>query len=217
MTVHMDAIEIDMRKDPRRAHFDHFRHAPNPHVGLTVDVDVTDFVGLCRQRGWSFYPAFIRVAAMAANAVPELRRRIRGERVIEYARCDTSHIELLEDGTYCYCTLRHDPERSWEQYMAYAAAQRERARAGASIEEEADVERMYFISTIPWLHYRDFSQPNYGPDASNPAITWGRYDPDYRGRLMMPLTLLVHHSLVDGLQMAAFYRNVEALLHTTID
>lgn len=204
--------EIDISNSPRKAHFDHFRHAPNPHVGLTVDVDVTDFVRLCKDRGWSFYLAFIRIAAMAANAVPELRRRIRGDRVIEYERCDTSHIELLDNGAYCYCTLRHDPAQSWEDYMRYAAAQRERARAGASIEEEDDVERLYFISTVPWLHYRDFSQPNYGPDASNPAITWGRYEPDYRGRLMMPVSLLVHHSLVDGLQIAAFYENLNQCL-----
>ena len=131
---------------------------------------------------------------------------------MEYERCDTSHIELLENGAYCYCTLRHDPAQSWDDYMAYAAFQRARAKAGASIEEEDDVEGMFFISTVPWLHYRAISQPNFGPDASNPAITWGKYEPDYRGRLMIPVTLLVHHSLVDGLQIAAFYRELETLL-----
>ena len=211
----MSFHEIDMSHDPRKAHFDHFRHAPDPHVGLTVDVDVTDFVKLCKSRGWAFYPAFIRVAAEAANAVPELRRRIRGELVVEYDHCDTSHIELLDNGTYCYCTLRHDPAQSWEDYVAYAAAQREAARAGASIEEEDDVESLFFISTIPWLHYRSFYQPNYGTEASNPAITWGKYEPDYRGRLMMPVTLLCHHSLVDGIQFAAFYENMNLCLKHT--
>ena len=204
--------EIDMSRDPRKAHFDHFRHQPDPHVGLTVDVDVTDFVQLCKARGWSFYPAFIRVAAMASNAVPELRRRIRGELVVEYDRCDTSHIELLDNGTYCYCTLRHDPAQSWEDYMAYAAAQRKAARAGASIEEEEDVESLLFITSLPWLHYSAFLQPTAGPDDSNPRISWGKYEPDNRGRLMMPLTILAHHSLVDGLQIAAFYREIEKVI-----
>ena len=208
----MNYHEIDMHQSPRKAHFDHFRHALNPHVGLTVDVDVTDLVRLCKARGWSFYLAFIRVADMAANSVPELRRRIRGDRVVEYDRCDTSHIELLENGTYCYCTLRHDPELSWDDYMAYALAQRQAAKAGASIEEENDVEGMYFISAVPWLHYRDFAQPDFGSEASNPSITWGKYLPDYRGRLMMPLTLNCHHALVDGLQFAQFYREVDACL-----
>ena len=204
--------EIDLSNSPRRAHFDHFRHMPDPHVGLTVDVDVTDLAERCKREGWSFYLAMIRVAVLAANGVPELRRRIRGEGVVEYDACDSSHIELLEDGTYCYCTLRHDPAQSWADYMAYARAQRERARAGASIEEEDDVEGLYFITSVPWLHYRAFIHPNPGPEASNPSISWGKYQPDYRGRLMLPLTLLVHHSLVDGLQIAHFYREVETCL-----
>ena len=208
----MSFHEIDMTTCPRKAHYDHFRHMPDPHVGLTVDVDVTEFVQLCREKGWSFYLAFIRAADLAANAVPELRRRIRGDRVLEYDFCDTSHIELLENGAYCYCTLRHDPAQSWEDYMSYARAQREAALAGSSIEEEADVESLYFITSIPWLHYRDFYQPNPGPDASNPAISWGKYAPDYRGRLMLPVTLLCHHSLVDGLQIAAFYQELEKQL-----
>lgn len=208
----MSFRELDMSASPRKAHFEHFRHAPDPHVGLTADVDVTELVQICKEKGWSFYLAFIRVADRAANAVPELRRRIRGELVVEYEHCDTSHIELLDNGAYCYCTLRHDPAQSWEDYMAYASAQRERARAGASIEEEDDVESLLFISTVPWLHYRGIQQPNYGPDSSNPAITWGRYEPDYRGRLMMPLTILAHHALVDGLQIAAFYREIEKVI-----
>lgn len=208
----MDYREINMNADPRKAHFDHFRHAPNPHVGVTVDVDVTELVQLCREKGWSFYLAFIRVADQAANAVPELRRRIRGDRVLEYERCGTSHIELLENGAYCYCTLRHDPTQSWEDYMRYAVAQREQARAGASIEEDEDVESLLFITSLPWLHYSAFVQPTGGPEDCNPRISWGKYTPDDHGRLMMPVTILCHHSLVDGLQLAAFYRELEAQL-----
>ena len=208
---------IDMEKYPRRAHFEHYLHQQNPHVGVTVDVDVTDLVQTCKEKGWSFYLAFIRAAALAANAVPELRRRIRGEAVVEYDACGTSHIELLEDGTYCYCTLRHDPKQPMDDYMACAAAERERARAGASIEEEDDVESLFFITSLPWLHYAAFLQPTSGPDDCNPRISWGRYTPDYRGRLMMPLTILVHHSLVDGINIAAFYQNIETCLQHIIN
>ena len=75
--------ELDLSNSPRKAHFEHFRHMPDPHVGLTVDVDVTELVQKCKQEGWPFYLAMIRVAVEAANAVPELRRRIRGETVVE--------------------------------------------------------------------------------------------------------------------------------------
>ena len=208
----MDFREIDMTTYSRKAHYDHFRRLPNPHVGVTVDVDVTALAERCRTEGWSFYLALIRVAALAANAVPELRRRLKGDGIVEYAVCGTSHVELLEDGTYCYCTLRHDPTQSWPEYMTYAAAERDKARAGASIEEEADVDSLLFLTSLPWLHYSAFVQPTAGPDDCNPRISWGKYAPDQRGRLMMPLTLLCHHSLVDGVNIAAFYHQIERLL-----
>jgi chloramphenicol O-acetyltransferase type A len=193
----------------RRAHFDYFRSLQNPMLGVTVDVDVTDLVRICREKGWSFYLAFIHIAAQAANAVPELRQRIRGEGIVEYDRCGTSHVELLEDGTYCYCTLYHDPDQSFSDYMAAAAIQRERARAGADIEEDEDVEGLLFMTSVPWLHYTQLTQPTAGPSDTNPRISWGRYATDHQGRLQMPLTILCHHSLVDGLQLAQFYQNLD--------
>ncbi len=208
MTYHF----VDMDQYPRRAHFAHFLTQPNPHLGVTVEVDVTELVSLCRARDWSFYLAMIHLTALAANAVPELRQRIRAGAIVEYDRCDTSHIELLEDGTYCYCTLCHDPSQSLEAYMAEAEARRAKARSGGSIVEDEGVEGLFFLTSLPWLHYTQLTQPTAGAEDSNPRISWGRYEADAHGRLMLPLTLLCHHSLVDGLQLARFYDEVQKRL-----
>ncbi len=204
----MNRRRIDMATYPRRAHFDYFRSLLNPMVGVTADVDVTALRAFCEARGGSFYLAFMHVAARAANAVPELRRRIADGGIVEYDACGTSHVELLDDGTYTYCTLYHDMD--WDDYLPCAEAARRRSREAASIEEDADVEGLYFVTSLPWLHYTQFVQPTAGGDESNPRISWGKYEADWRGRLMMPVTLLAHHALVDGLQIAAFYRNLDA-------
>ena len=198
---------LDMDRYVRRAHFDYFRGLPNPWLGLTVEVDVTAAAAFCRRRGCSFYLAFTHVAALAANAVPQLRQRVRGEGIVEYERCDTSHVELLENGAYAYCTLRHD--MPWPEYLDYAEAARRACREKASIEEDEGVEGLLFITSLPWLRYTQLLQPTGGGDESNPRISWGRFEADARGRLRMPLTLLAHHALVDGLQAAEFYRNIE--------
>ena len=198
---------IDMNAYPRRAHFDYFRSLQNPMLGLTVQVDVTALRDFCRKEGCSFFLAFLRCAAQAADGVPQLRQRIRDGGIVEYEACGTSHIELREDGTYGYCTLYHD--RPFREYLEQAGAERLRCRENASIEEDEDVESLYFITSLPWLHYEQLIQPTAGGDESNPRISWGRYEPDFRGRLMMPVTLLAHHALVDGLHVAKFYENLD--------
>lgn len=200
-------IEIDLEQYPRRAHLEYFRSLQYPYVGVTNLVDVTELVRFCKDRNYSFYLVFLHVAALAADGVRELRRRIRGTKVIEYAACPTSHTELREDGTYCYCTLHHQADL--QSYMTYAESERARCRASGSIEEDDDVESMYFISSLPWLHYTALIQPVAGGDESNPRITWGKYAEDHRGRLQLPVTLLAHHGLVDGIHIAQFYRNLD--------
>ena len=199
---------LDMARYPRRAHFDYFRSLQNPMLGVTVEADVTALRAFCRRRGCSFYLAFMHVAARAANAVPQLRQRIHEGGIVLYDACDTSHVELLDDGTYCYCTLRHGMD--WDEYLPYAEEARRRSREGASIEEDEDAEGLFFVTSLPWLRYIQFVQPTAGGDESNPRISWGRFEQDGDGRLRMPVTLLAHHALVDGLQLAAFFQNIDA-------
>lgn len=204
----MAYTRIDMNTYARRQHFDYFRSLPYPYVGVTQEVDVTALVHFCREKACSFYLTFLHAAALAADEVAPLRQRIRDGGIVEYDACPTSHTELLDDGTYCYCTLHHHLPLA--EYLARSEEARQACREKASIEEDEDVESMYFISTLPWLHYSALIQPVAGGDESNPRITWGKYEPDISGRLMMPVTLLAHHALVDGVHLGHFYKQLQA-------
>ena len=194
---------IDMETYPRREHFNHFYGMAYPYAGVTVDVDVTDLLALCREKGYSFYLMVLHAVALAADGVDEFRRRIDRGGIVEYEQCPTSHVELKPDGTYAYCTLHHHMPLT--EYLQKAEAARAAARTNGSIEEEAEVQSMYFISTLPWLHYTQLIQPVACGEESNPRFTWGKYQPDAAGRMMMPLSVLVHHALADGLHIAKFY------------
>ena len=196
---------IDMGNSPRRAHFEYFLHMANPFVGVTVNVDVTDLVAACRREGQSFYAAMIHAAARAANRVPELRRRIIDGEAWEYDICPTSHIELLDSGAYCYCTLRHDLDG--EAYFQYADRERAAAVQRAEINEDGDPNSMLFITCLPWIHYTALVQPT--GDDSNPRISWGKYERNADGRQMLPVTLLAHHGLVDGVNLGQFYAELQ--------
>ena len=203
----MDYRIMDMTQYKRRAHFDYFRKLTYPYVGTTVSVDVTDLLSYCKRQKRSFYLTFLHAAALAADGVPELRQRIRGAGIIEYSECPTSHVELLPDGTYCYCTLHH--HMPLDEYYARAEDARKRCTQ-KGITEDSDVESQYFISTLPWLRYSALIQPVAGGDESNPRITWGKYETGEKGRTILPVSILVHHALADGMQIAQFYSNLDA-------
>ena len=212
----MNYRRIDLATYPRKEHFQYFRSLAYPYMGVTVNVDVTEFAAWCKREKHSFYLAFMHLAALAADSVPQLRHRIYQDGIIEIESSTTSHVELLESGVYCYCELQHAEYAEWERYFPYAQAQQV-ACHGAAAETSLEVDgteslRSIFISCLPWLNYTALIQPVACGDESNPRITWGRFEKNSEGRLMMPLTVLLHHGLADGMHMAQFYAEVERRL-----
>lgn len=206
----MSFIKIDLENYPRRQHLEYFSALQYPYVGVTNNVDVTDLVQFCKHKKCSFYLVFMHIAALAADDVRELRQRIKNGDVIEYSECPTSHTELLNNGTYCYCTLYHHMEL--DEYISYAENTRKKCLLNGNIDEDSDSESMYFISSLPWIHYTSLIQPVAGGEESNPRITWGKFQKDYFGREQLPVTILAHHGLVDGIHIAKFYENLEKKL-----
>lgn len=210
----MSFVKLDLQTFPRRQHLAYFSSLAYPYVGVTNNVDVTELVQFCKQQNLSFYLLFMHAAALAADGVPELRQRIRNGEVVEYSECPTSHTELLDNGTYAYCTLYH--HMALDAYLAQAERARAQCRLNGSLEEDADSESMYFISTLPWLAYTALIQPVAGGEDCNPRITWGKFQSDTHGRQQLPVTLLAHHGLVDGIHIARFYENLEKELQALV-
>ncbi len=198
---------IDLESFPRRKHFAYFSTLAYPYVGTTANVDITDTLRVIKGEKLPFFLTVCYCAARAANSVPELRQRIRDGRIIIFDHCRTSHTVALEDGTYCYCTL--DGSLPFDKYLSVGKAAQERARQRRSLEEEAEEpEELLFISTTPWLTYTALVQPVPIPADSNPRITWGKYFTQ-EGKTLLPVSILCHHALVDGIHIAAFYQALE--------
>ncbi|MDY3986283.1 CatA-like O-acetyltransferase [Dysosmobacter sp.] len=124
---------IDMGRDPRRAQYDYFRSLANPYAGVTVNVDITALLDWTKRTGSNFFLTVLYAVSRAANSVPELRRRIRGEQVVEYVWCPTSHTVALADGSYCYCTLTAD--MSLADFLPYAKEAQEMAKKEPTLDD----------------------------------------------------------------------------------
>lgn len=199
---------IPLETYPRRAHFAYFKAMAQPYAGITAKVDITDFLSKVKAGKYPFFLSFLYCAARGANAVPELRQRIWGEEILEFSHCPTSHTVALPDGTYCYCTLSSD--QPFSQYLPQAIRAQEAAKGARSLDDggEEDALPLLFISTLPWVSYEAILQPTPSPADTNPRITWGRHCREGE-RTLLPVTLLCHHALVDGLHMSRFYENLE--------
>ncbi|MEG1878356.1 MAG: CatA-like O-acetyltransferase [Pseudoflavonifractor sp.] len=200
---------LDLTCSPRRAHFEYFRDMDYPYVGVTINVEITQWLQKIKAEQRPFFLSLLYEVAGAANAVPELRQRILGDGVVEFGHCPASYTLALEDGSYCYCTV--DCRMPYGRFLPYALRQQADAAVQPSISDEDGGLPLLFISSAPWLSYTALVQPVPKPADSNPRITWGKYFTQ-EGKILLPVSLLCHHALVDGRHLAAFYETLNARL-----
>lgn len=205
--IYDNPIMLDMKAYKRLDHFQYFRSLAFPYVGITSDVDITDFYNLIHKNGYPFFLSFLWCVSRAANGVKEFRQRIEEDKIIEYPFCRTSHTVAKPDETYAYCTL--DERMRFSDFLEYAGEKQEEVKNAGTIDEnEEEAKSFLFISTVPWITYSSLIQPMSIPADSNPRITWGKfYDRD--GHKFMPVSVLCHHALVDGKHIARFHELLE--------
>lgn len=197
---------VDMTGDPRREQFAYFSAMADPYVGVTCQVDITALMERIRRDGTPFFLSLTYEVMGAANAVPELRQRIEEGRVVEYGSCRCSCTVAKPDGAYAYCTL--DTALPFSEFLETGRTALETAKYRGTIAEEQGHEEFFFVSCVPWLRYTDLVLPVPSPAFSNVRISWGKWTEE-NGRTSLPVTILAHHGLADGIHLGRFYEELE--------
>lgn len=197
---------IDLETYPRKAHYEYFKTMAYPYAGLTVPVDITAFHQKIKEGKRPFFLSLLYAASRAINQVPELRRRLDVEGIVEYDWCNTSHTVALEDGTYCYCELNSNME--YGAFIEYAVRRQEEAKQNRHFGDGENADSLLFVSSLPWVSYTALVQPVPSPADSNPRLTFGKFYVEAE-RVRIPVSILAHHALADGLHLGAFYQKLE--------
>lgn len=204
---------IDLETWPRREHFRLYRGFEFAHIGICVQVDITDLWAKRARADASPTVALAYVITKAANRVPELRQRIRGDEVIEHDVVHPLITVLGGDDMFGVIPLEYDP--CFATFAANAAERIAKAKETASLAEfphdqEGEFARddLLSITVVPWLSFTGFSLTRRPQLDCIPLLAWGKVLED-GDRNLLPLFINIHHALVDGVHLARFVGYIE--------
>ena len=201
---------IDMQTWSRREHFEFLNTFSYPHFNLCANVDLTRFFPAVKQRNISFTIAVVYVIARAANAIPEFRLRMRGEKVVEHEIIHPAVTILRDDELYTFCELDYV-----EDFSAFATKAAERiayVKDNPTLENPPGKDDLLYMSAIPWVSFTSFMHPlQWSPVDSIPRFGWGKRFQEGE-QIKMPLSVQGHHALMDAIHMGKLYAQVQALL-----
>lgn len=212
---------IDLDTWPRRHHYRFFRHLPNPHYSLCVDVEAGAAAAGAREMGIPLYSLLLYCGARAANAVEQLRTRIRplpqGDLVVVHECTHPAYtvpMDVEGEQLFGFCLTEYAGGGTGADGLRTFHQQRLRTEPGSVIPGDpaydgADRDDTLYMSSLPGVAFHTATNPYAGPDDSAPRITFGRFG--HRGATV-PVALQAHHSLVDGDHATLFFQALEALL-----
>lgn len=206
MTDHIARpVRLDLEEWPRRAHFEFFRTYDNPWFNLCADVDVTSLHTRCaRDDGPSFFAASLWCSLAAANEIDEFRLRIRGEGVVVFPALHGGSTVLLPDGTFRFAY--YDWDRDFDRFVQQVGRVLDRVKMESGpLDPQDHRDDLIHYSVIPWVSFTSFAHARrWGTDDAIPKIVFGKHR-ETDGRRLMPVSVEVHHALVDGLHVGKFY------------
>ena len=205
----MASHPVDLATWPRAAQFRFFRTYDRPHYAVTSRLDVTAVMAR-KATGLSPYRTCLHAIGVGIHAVPELCMRFRGENVVRHDMITLSMTVPTQAGSFGYAYVPFVAD--FTSFDLQAKALIDRTAAGADLApNDGERDDLAYLSCMPWLDYTAINNALPGPQDCIPRVTWGRIV-DHGGRFDMAMTLEVHHALVDGAQVGAYFAAVQDAL-----
>lgn len=203
--------KLDLNSWNRKEHFLFFKQMEEPFYGITTTIDCTQAYANAKELGVSFFSYYLHKTLSAVNAIENFRYRIIEDEVYIFDQIDASATVMREDKTFGF------------SYMAYAEnpidfaqivqTEIERIQNTEGIFTREYPENLIHFSALPWInftslsHARSFSWPD-----SCPKISYGKLL-DENGKKTMPISIHVHHGLVDGYHVGLFLDRLQQLMN----
>ena len=203
--------KIEFTNPHRKKHFEFFNAMNHPHFNVTVPVDITEFMSVIKAQKLPFSYSFIYFLSRTANEIREFRWRIRGDDVVEHEAVSPSFtVNTDEADVFSFCTVPFTAD--FNRFIIEARTISEAMRSDPSIEDEEGRDDYLFLSALPWLRFTSMQHAmQEHPGDCVPRISWGKY---YKteGRTLIPVSVQVHHALVDGRHVGAYFELLERQL-----
>lgn len=200
---------LDLERWPRRATFEFFQGFDKPYFDICAPLEVGPLVDFVRARpDTSFFLAYLYLSLRIANESEPFRYRLSEGRVLVHDRIHAGTTIPIADERFDFAYLDYD-----EDFGRFHAAAREamaRARAsGGRMEARDDRTDLIHYSAVPWVSFTSLSHArNWGREDSVPKIVFGKVS-DQNGRRFMPVSVEVHHALMDGLHVGRYLEKLQ--------
>lgn len=201
----MKEIEFDLDKNP----FMNFQIA---RYSMSARINVEKLWKYSKENDYSFFVLSLGCLMNTVNSIPQFKRRIAGDKVIEYDYLDgICPIMNKEDEIFKEMKVKAPVEfKDFDKWYSYVKKTSKDVLSGKQEEyttpmNKRDEENVANYSCIPWVDFDSLSTCILSGNQIQPLITWGKVNKNYE----MSIAVTVNHIFVNGQELGYFYKNAQ--------
>lgn len=180
-------------------------------MSLTADVNVTNLRAYSKKNNLNFYPLMLWVVSKIINSHDEFK----------YSWDDAGNLIKWDFVSPSYTDFHADDENFVKMVTEYSddlfefCSRVDKDRQRHKNEQAILVNQppnFFDVSCLPWIKYSHFDIHVFDEGKFlAPVITWGKFE-EKDGKLIMPLTMNIHHAVADGFHLSRFFNEVQELV-----
>ena len=194
---------LDLTTWSRRDLYEFFIDYAQPYFNVSARVDITNLVAFVRKRAdLRISVALHYFSLRLANEIEPFRYRLKEKEVYVYDDVHGGTTVLLPNESFAYAYF--DYQRDFEEFASGMTRAVDEVRNGTGALRPTMRDDVIYHTTLPWMSFTSFAHArNKGRGESIPRIVFGKFEED-NSRLMLPLSVEVHHALMDGIHVGRF-------------
>lgn len=206
---------IDIQTWPMAQAFHYYTQMAPTSYTVNVNMDVSFLRKELKTKGIKFFPAYLYLVTKAITKQQELKVALK-DGILGYWDCLTpAYPQFHEDDktTSLLWTEYNDnfPE-FYNQYLTDIKLHGE--SHGILSSKGVPPANAYIISCIPWFAFNSFSLHNHGiKDYYVPSFEAGGFTETSNGKIVMPLSVTVHHATTDGYHLKVFFEELQRTMN----
>lgn len=203
---------VDINNWNRKEHFIFFSQFDEPFFGIVSEIDCTIAYKKAKEEGHSFFAHYLHKSLLAANRVDEFKYRIDGDKVIVYDEIHASPTIGREDGTFAFSFIEFSNDFLVFEKLLKREIELVQNSTGLGLNERTSRLDAIHYSSIPWNIFTGLTHArNFKFVDSTPKVTFGKIFLREEKKIM-PVSINVHHGLVDGLHVGKYLSLFQKLM-----
>jgi chloramphenicol O-acetyltransferase type A len=195
----------------RKSQYEFFREYEEPYFGVCVSIDVTLAYENAKKKGRSFFLSYLHATIQAANEIEEFRYRVSDDRVVIHDIINASATISRPDNTFGFSYIDFDYD--FATFRSNAQKEIDRINGSYELLPTRSTDDVLYLSSMPWLDFMFTSHARaFKRKGSAPMISYGKMT-EKEGKRSMPVSIHVHHALMDGYHVGLFVDLFQKILN----